>query len=737
MPFPYIFTFHSFKGGVGRSLALLNTAYTLAGRGRHVLVVDMDLEAPGISGFLSRQQELASPAAARPLDVLSLLWEAIAAVRAGGKLADAARNLPPVSSYVRAVREDKLEDLRPKLGLLGRLDVLGTDLERNYWDRLAELGLRNLPQEKLIALSGLLHHYFKAQRFPHRPLGLEDFEAPLPTAYDYVLVDSRTGYTEIGGLCVGPLADRLVVLTGLNDQNVRGTLDLLQEVGIRPQARPADDEPWDDADAISANPTEALSLGPKPTIVVASPVPTGEIAYKRQRLKELEELLGIRPVPLSYHPQMGLIESVFVRDYPEEYLALEYDSLATRIMAQVGDDPPSLARKSQGAWNEKEELAGGIYPLLRLASQEPAMGFALLAQLGNLGKPSDDNGRWAMRQLCAFLSHHQPARLVALGNWGVALLEQARTKAGEDADRLFEEAGRKFAEALRLKPNDHEALSNWGNALSGQAKAKAGAEADRLFEEAGHRYAEAVRLKTNYHEALYNWGLALSIQAKTKAGKDADRLFEEAGRKYAEALRLKPDDHKALNNWGTALSDQAKTKAGVEADRLFEQAGRKFAEALKLKPDSHETLFNLGTALLEQARTKAGGEADHLFEEAGRKFADALRLKPDYYEALSNWGSALLEQAKTKAGEEAGRRLRQAAREKLLEAERIQIGAGAYNLACVEAVEGNMIEAVRWLGVSVSSGGRLTRSKLAAERDFDGIRNQPEFVSFVESLPEK
>jgi len=86
-----------------------------------------------------------------------------------------------------------------------------------------------------------------------------------------------------------------------------------------------------------------------------------------------------------------------------------------------------------------------------------------------------------------------------------------------------------------VKPNDHEALSNWGNALSGQAKAKAGAEADRLFEEAGHRYAEAVRLKTNYHEALYNWGLALSIQAKTKAGKDADRLFEEAGRKYGRS----------------------------------------------------------------------------------------------------------------------------------------------------------------------------------------------------------
>jgi cellulose biosynthesis protein BcsQ len=51
MPFPYIFTFYSYKGGVGRSMALLNVAYALAGKGRHVLMVDMDLEAPGLSGF--------------------------------------------------------------------------------------------------------------------------------------------------------------------------------------------------------------------------------------------------------------------------------------------------------------------------------------------------------------------------------------------------------------------------------------------------------------------------------------------------------------------------------------------------------------------------------------------------------------------------------------------------------------------------------------------------------------
>ena len=43
-----ITTFYSFKGGVGRSFALLETAAQLARRGRSVLVWDLDLEAPGL-----------------------------------------------------------------------------------------------------------------------------------------------------------------------------------------------------------------------------------------------------------------------------------------------------------------------------------------------------------------------------------------------------------------------------------------------------------------------------------------------------------------------------------------------------------------------------------------------------------------------------------------------------------------------------------------------------------------
>src|SRR5262249_41021891 len=47
----YTITFYSFKGGVGRTLALVNVAAQLARRGRKVLLVDFDLEAPGLETF--------------------------------------------------------------------------------------------------------------------------------------------------------------------------------------------------------------------------------------------------------------------------------------------------------------------------------------------------------------------------------------------------------------------------------------------------------------------------------------------------------------------------------------------------------------------------------------------------------------------------------------------------------------------------------------------------------------
>lgn len=49
---PLVVTFYSFKGGVGRTTALTFVANMLALRGKRVVVVDFDLEAPGLSFLL-------------------------------------------------------------------------------------------------------------------------------------------------------------------------------------------------------------------------------------------------------------------------------------------------------------------------------------------------------------------------------------------------------------------------------------------------------------------------------------------------------------------------------------------------------------------------------------------------------------------------------------------------------------------------------------------------------------
>src|ERR1041385_6770285 len=48
-----ICTFYSYKGGVGRSMALANIALLLARRGKRVLAVDWDLEAPGLNYYFA------------------------------------------------------------------------------------------------------------------------------------------------------------------------------------------------------------------------------------------------------------------------------------------------------------------------------------------------------------------------------------------------------------------------------------------------------------------------------------------------------------------------------------------------------------------------------------------------------------------------------------------------------------------------------------------------------------
>jgi tetratricopeptide (TPR) repeat protein len=433
---PQILAFYSFKGGVGRSMAVLNLAYALAAKGRHVLVLDVDLEAPGLSGFLHREAEIAGFAR---FDMVNLLGWAFSATPPLNPV-----SFPTATDYVVPIVPERLAKVPRTFSELGRLDIIPVEEERDYYDRLTSLAMGNYDQDDLVRAGSVLRAWLKSLRFP---IEVPDYYGPdyeRTASYDYVLVDSRTGITETGGLCIGPLSDQLVVLTALNDQNVAGTRKFLTEVGILDErAGPAP--------------------GSKPYLVVASLVPTGEIEKKRQRLGQIELSLGKDIIKLSYHPQLALKETIFTRDHKDEYLAREYEDLLQRILhmtADLVDDETLRVTLSQP--RTSIECRDAVRQLRRTAWM-PGLPLFLsqLISTTDFAKLSDGADYVVWDRACDVLSGGEPSfSLTVINNWANLLSEWARSsKDPELAALRMEAAMTRYEQVIKSTDASHEHIA--------------------------------------------------------------------------------------------------------------------------------------------------------------------------------------------------------------------------------------------------------------------------------------
>ncbi|MCY2995840.1 MAG: SIR2 family protein [Planctomycetota bacterium] len=84
------------------------------------------------------------------------------------------------------------------------------------------------------------------------------------------------------------------------------------------------------------------------------------------------------------------------------------------------------------------------------------------------------------------------------------------------------------------------ALTMQGNSLFTQAKTKSGADADALFAQAGEKYAAALTIKPDFHEALNNWAVALIELSRTRGLSVSGDLLEQAWQKCMSAEHIAP-----------------------------------------------------------------------------------------------------------------------------------------------------------------------------------------------------
>jgi GAF domain-containing protein/cellulose biosynthesis protein BcsQ len=200
-----IITFYSYKGGTGRSMAVANVSVLLARWGSKVLVVDWDIEAPGIEyffrPFIAKPEEIEGKGGV--VDLLSASDETLSI------------------DSLRENWKNALVEVHPPDG--GQISLLTAGRRSgDYFQRVSAISVEQFYNERG---GGRL---------------VEGLRAQWREEFDFVLIDSRTGITDIGGICTIQLPDAVILLFTPTDQALDGIIQVAGRIQTAQLEMPID-----------------------------------------------------------------------------------------------------------------------------------------------------------------------------------------------------------------------------------------------------------------------------------------------------------------------------------------------------------------------------------------------------------------------------------------------------------------------------------------------------------------
>jgi cellulose biosynthesis protein BcsQ len=205
-----IITFYSYKGGTGRTMALANVAWILAANGKRVLAADWDLESPGLHRFF--HPFLASDQLATYDGVIDLIsayaWAATS--DPADKPDDWHRDYAHVQRYAFSLAPDTIGLRFPGAGTLDFLPP----------------GRQNREYSATVSAFDWDHFYERLGG----GLFLDALREDMKASYDYVLIDSRTGLSDIADICTLQLPDVVVDCFTLSGQAIDGAASVARSL---------------------------------------------------------------------------------------------------------------------------------------------------------------------------------------------------------------------------------------------------------------------------------------------------------------------------------------------------------------------------------------------------------------------------------------------------------------------------------------------------------------------------
>lgn len=206
-----IYTFYSFKGGVGRSMALANVAELMYRRGLRVLLIDFDLEAPGLERFFETLDgEVQADEVTKHRGIIDLLISYKELYDLPRLDTDSQKEniskfphpVEPLSEFVVPIYKSNLSR--------GSISIVSAGMRHGE-------NFSTYAQKVRAFNWDTFYSKYDGESF------FEWFRGEIDAIADVVLIDSRTGVTEMGGVCLYHLADVVVMFIAPNTQNVEGT----------------------------------------------------------------------------------------------------------------------------------------------------------------------------------------------------------------------------------------------------------------------------------------------------------------------------------------------------------------------------------------------------------------------------------------------------------------------------------------------------------------------------------
>ena len=197
-----IITFYSFKGGTGRTMALANLAILTSRLPKRVLLIDWDLEAPGLHRYFSKQLPVSEAALNSRPGLIDFFWDLHALISTDF----------------------------PSKEILVDTDLLPLFSKINFEQYLLNTTLTNIVLLKAGAFTDDYPRKISEFRweafFKKAPSIFKLFGKFLKDQFDFIFIDSRTGFTDTSGICTMLMPEKLCLVFTPNKQSLDGVKSL-------------------------------------------------------------------------------------------------------------------------------------------------------------------------------------------------------------------------------------------------------------------------------------------------------------------------------------------------------------------------------------------------------------------------------------------------------------------------------------------------------------------------------